>query len=58
MLTTPILTVGLVIDESYFSDKEQLTKELVACGVKESNIKMIVFRDMKLSLSPHLVIMI
>ncbi|GAQ47910.1 hypothetical protein FPK15_contig00002-0076 [Flavobacterium psychrophilum] len=62
LLTTPILTVGLVIDESYFSDKEQLTKELVACGVKESNIKMIVFRDkikkMKLSLSPHLVIMI
>ncbi|AIN74394.1 hypothetical protein SL053_001656 [Flavobacterium psychrophilum] len=45
LLTTPILTVGLVIDESYFSDKEQLTKELVACGVKESNIKMIVFRD-------------
>lgn len=44
-LTTPIQTVGLVIDESYFYDKEQLMQELVACGIKENNIKMIVFRD-------------
>ena len=44
-LITPIQTVGLVIDESYFYDKEQLMQELVACGIKENNIKMIVFRD-------------
>ena len=44
-LTTPIQTIGLLIDESYFSDKEQLMQELVACKIRESNIKMIVFRD-------------
>jgi hypothetical protein len=44
-LLTPIQTVGVLVDESYFSDKEQLTKELIACGIKENNIKMIVFRD-------------
>ena len=44
-LLTPIQTVGVLLDESYFSDKEQLTKELIASGINENNIKMIVFRD-------------
>lgn len=44
-LTTPIQTVGILADESYFQDKEQLIKEIVANGIKESNIKMIVFKD-------------
>ena len=44
-LTTPIQTVGLLVDESYFSDKEALIKELVAGGIKEDNIKTIVFKD-------------
>jgi hypothetical protein len=43
--TTPIQTIGIFIDESYFSEKELLTKELVANGIQESNIKMIVFKD-------------
>ena len=44
-LITPVKTIGLLVDESYFSDKEQLMQELVACGIKENNMKMIVFRD-------------
>ena len=44
-LTTPIETIGILVDESYFQDKEQLRKEIVANGIKESNIKMIVFKD-------------
>jgi len=44
-LTTPIQTVGILIDESYFQDKDQLVKELINNGIKEDNIKMIVFKD-------------
>ena len=43
--TEPIRTVGILIDESYFFEKDQLRKELVSNGIKESNIKMIVFKD-------------
>ena len=43
--THPIKTVGILVDESYFAEKEQLTQELVQNGIKESNIKMIVFKD-------------
>jgi hypothetical protein len=38
-------TVGLLIDESYFSDKNQLISELVARGIAETSIKTIVYRD-------------
>lgn len=40
-----IHTVGLLIDESYFSEKEALIREIVANGISESNIKIIVYRD-------------
>lgn len=40
-----IQTVGLLIDESYFFEKEALVKELIANGILESNIKLIVYRD-------------
>lgn len=40
-----IQTVGLLVDESYFSDKEDLVKELVTNGIEEKNIKIIVYRD-------------
>lgn len=43
--TAPIQTIGILIDESYFYDKEQLKQELVLNGIKENNIKMIVFKD-------------
>ncbi|MDD5151480.1 MAG: hypothetical protein PHC28_13565 [Flavobacterium sp.] len=44
-LATSIQTVGLLVDESYFFEKEDLIKELVANGIQESNIKIIVYRD-------------
>jgi hypothetical protein len=40
-----IQTVGLLIDESYFFEKEALIKELIANGILESNIKLIVYGD-------------
>lgn len=44
-LTTAVKTVGLLIDESYFLEKESLIKELMANGIAEENIKVIVYRD-------------
>lgn len=40
-----IKTVGLMIDESYFFEKEALVQELIANGIVESNIKVIVYSD-------------
>jgi hypothetical protein len=40
-----IQTVGLLIDESYFFEKEALVKELITNGILEKNIKLIVYRD-------------
>ena len=40
-----IKTVGLLIDESYFFEKESLIKELIFNGVLENDIKTIVYRD-------------
>jgi hypothetical protein len=40
-----IRTIGLLIDESYFSEKEALISELIANGISKSNIKIIVYRD-------------
>jgi hypothetical protein len=40
-----IKTVGLLIDESYFFEKEVLVKELMANGILESHIKLIVYKD-------------
>lgn len=43
--SVPIQTVGLLIDESYFFEKDALVKEIIANGILESNIKIIVYRD-------------
>ena len=40
-----IQTIGLLIDESYFSETEALLKEVNAYGILENNIKIIVYRD-------------
>lgn len=42
---TTIQTIGLLIDESYFTEKEDLVNELIANGIAETNIKIIVYRD-------------
>lgn len=44
-LTTAVKTVGLLVDESYFLEKESLIKELKANGIAEENIAIIVYRD-------------
>ena len=38
-------TVGLLIDESYFTEKEALIEEIIANGISGSNIKIIVYKD-------------
>ncbi|HSN48454.1 MAG TPA: hypothetical protein VLR29_06800 [Flavobacterium sp.] len=40
-----IQTVGLLIDESYFYEKEALVEELKSHGILESNIKLVVYND-------------
>ncbi len=40
-----VKTVGLLIDETYFLEKESLIKELKANGIAEENITTIVYRD-------------
>lgn len=44
-LSTSIQTVGLLVDASSFSKKEALIKALIANGISESNIKVIVYKD-------------
>ena len=43
--TVPIQKVGVLVDESYFLEKEALVKELIANGISGNNIKIIVYRD-------------
>lgn len=45
ILGTPIKTVGVIIDETYFVEKENLTNILVQSGIKPENITVIVFKD-------------
>ena len=40
-----IKTVGLLIDESYFFEKDALVKELKANGILEDDVKLIVYND-------------
>lgn len=38
-------TVGLLIDETYFTDKESFVEELVANGIKESDITIFIYKN-------------
>jgi len=40
-----IRKVGIVFDESYFCEREELLKELIQQGIKEENIQILVFKD-------------
>ena len=40
-----IKTVGVVIDESYFTAKEALLEALIRNGIQANSIKILVFRD-------------
>ncbi|MEO0037545.1 MAG: hypothetical protein RIQ59_756 [Bacteroidota bacterium] len=37
--------VGIVIDESYFSDKEALIVELIQNGIEAENVSILIFKD-------------
>jgi hypothetical protein len=40
-----VATVGIIIDETYFSDKESLIIELVGNGIRRSDIKTLSFKE-------------
>ncbi|WP_306352492.1 DUF6913 domain-containing protein [Flavobacterium sp. '19STA2R22 D10 B1'] len=40
-----VRTIGLLIDETYFLEKEALIKSLVKNGIPENKIKVLVYRD-------------
>ena len=44
-VVTPIQSVGLLIDESYFSEKENLINLISENGIQRDNITVIVYRD-------------
>lgn len=40
-----INTVGIIVDESYFNEKENLLKELIKNDIHQNNIKLLVYKD-------------
>lgn len=40
-----ITTVGIIVDESYFNEKENLIKELIKNDINQNNIKLLVYKD-------------
>ena len=40
-----IKTVGIIFDESYFYEREELVRELISNGIEEQDIKFVVFKD-------------
>ena len=45
ILSTSIKTVGLLIDESYFLEKEELVRELVNNGINHGDIRLLVYKN-------------
>jgi len=43
--TDTIKTVGIIFDESYFYEREELVQELVKNGIEEKDIKVLVFKN-------------
>ena len=40
-----IQKVGIVFDESYFYEREELLKELIQQGIENENIQILVFKN-------------
>jgi hypothetical protein len=40
-----IKSIGLIVDETYFLEKDKLINEIVSQGISKDRIKVIVFRD-------------
>lgn len=44
-LTSHVLTVGLIVDESQFVEVKALKQEIIDCGIDEDNIKVLAYRN-------------
>jgi len=44
-LNSPIIKLGLIVDESNFTATAALKQEIISNGISENNIKIIVYRD-------------
>jgi hypothetical protein len=53
-LNSPIIKVGLIIDESDFLETAALKQEIISNGILENNIKVIVYRDVLTSKEVYL----
>lgn len=42
---SPVIRVGLIVDESYFLETAALKQEIISKGIDGNNIKTIVYRD-------------
>lgn len=40
-----INTVGIIVDESYFTEKENLIKELIKKDINQNDIKLLIYKD-------------
>ena len=40
-----VLTVGVLVDETYFNETSQLVERIVSQGIQESNISILVYKD-------------
>jgi nitrogenase subunit NifH len=40
-----IKTVGIIFDETYFYEREDLVKELIQNGIEEKDIQVLVYKD-------------
>ena len=40
-----VVTVGVLVDESYFSQTQQLLDKIVSQGIDVSNISLLVYKD-------------
>src|SRR6187402_689407 len=45
-LNSSIVSIGLIVDESNFTETAALKQEIISNGISENNIKVIVFRDL------------
>nr|WP_248574818.1 hypothetical protein [Flavobacterium sp. H122] len=45
MLNSQVSSVGVLIDETYFNQKNDLINELINSGLKRDNIKILVYKD-------------
>jgi hypothetical protein len=40
-----VLTVGILVDETYFNETNQLVERIISLGIQENNISILVYKD-------------